>query len=174
MPRGVARMSFGDRAAAIADFSAAVARARRSRGTSAAISPKPIYLPAILIRHVPSIAPFVGANSRDAASLVLAGRIAGQSGNNALAASLLRNAVALRADEVTPRRLLVEALLRGQDSRRGTGDGARRSPPVDPGQSRASSACSPGSRRRPSAAPPPLRPSAAPRRCPMARRPMPI
>jgi tetratricopeptide (TPR) repeat protein len=112
--RGVARMSLGDRAGAIADFRAAIARAGGRPEPSRNLAE--VYLltgdPA---RAREAMAPFVGAGSRDAASLVLAGRIAGKAGNNAEAASLLRNAVAIVPKELAPRRLLVEALLRDKD-----------------------------------------------------------
>lgn len=113
--RGVARVSLGERAAAIEDFRAAVARAN-GRPEPVRNLAEAYLLAGEFTQARAAIAPLVGANSHDAASLVLAGRIAGQSGDNALAASLLRNAVAAAPGEVAPRRLLVEALLRSHDS----------------------------------------------------------
>ena len=113
--RGVARMSLGDRAGAIADFRAAISRSGGRPEPSRNLA-ETFLLTGDLAQAREAIARFVGAGSRDAASLLLAGRIAGKAGNNAEAASLLRNTVALVPNELSPRRLLVEALLRDKDS----------------------------------------------------------
>ncbi len=112
--RGVARMSLGDRAGAIADFRAAITRAGGRPEPSRNLA-EAYMLTGDLTQARRAIAPFVGAGSRDAASLLLAGRITGKAGNNAEAASLLRNAVALVPTELAPRRLLIEALMRDKD-----------------------------------------------------------
>jgi tetratricopeptide (TPR) repeat protein len=113
--RGVARMSLGERAGAIADFRAAIARAGGRPEPSRNLA-ESYMLTGDLAQARQAIAPYVGAGSNDAASLLLAGRIAGKSGDNANAASLLRRTVALAPRELSPRRLLVEALLRSKDT----------------------------------------------------------
>jgi len=113
--RGVARMSLGDRAGAISDFRAAIARARGRPEPSRNLA-ETYMLTGDLAQAREAIAPFAGAGSHDAASLLLAGRIAGKAGRNEEAASLLRSVVAMVPRELAPRRLLVEALLRDKNS----------------------------------------------------------
>ena len=70
-------MSLGDRAGAIADFRAAIARAGGRPEPSRNLA-ETYMLTGDLAQARQAIAPFVGAGSRDAASLLLAGRIAGK------------------------------------------------------------------------------------------------
>jgi tetratricopeptide (TPR) repeat protein len=113
--RGVARMSLGDRSGAISDFRAAVARAKGRPEPSRNLA-EAYLLNGDLKGAQGAIAGFAGPGSSDGPSLVLAGRVAGQLGNNVEAADFLRRAAVAAPNEVGPRRLLVEALLRSKDS----------------------------------------------------------